>query len=123
MATKEDLFAAVRLIKEHCIEQGEIDPHACVRDDYKCPLHIWCCENGDKLPCQWPEPADDSKIEDLLRKMCSLCGVCPEGKRDPYDCEIIGTERTFTEAGHERYNNESRTHAPSDNCVVTFTTA
>lgn len=32
-------------------------------------------------------------IEDLLHKLCSLCGVCPEEKRDPYDCEIIGTER------------------------------
>lgn len=87
MATKEELFAAVRLIKEHCIEQGEIDPHACVRNDYRCPLHIWCCENGDKLPCEWPEPAEDSKIGDLLRNL--------------YDCDIIGTERTFTEAEQE----------------------
>ena len=33
-------------------------------------------------------------IEDLLHKLCSICGICPDGKRDPFDCEIIGTERT-----------------------------
>ena len=33
-------------------------------------------------------------IEDLLHKLCSLCAVCPDEKRDPFDCEIIGTERT-----------------------------
>ena len=32
-------------------------------------------------------------IEDLLYKLCSFCGVCPDEKRDPFDCEIIGTER------------------------------
>ena len=32
-------------------------------------------------------------IEDLLHKLCSWCGVCQNGKRDPFDCEIIGTER------------------------------
>jgi len=58
MATKEELFAAVRLIKEHCIEQDEIDPNACVRDDYKCPLWIWCFKNGKKTPNQWPDPEE-----------------------------------------------------------------
>lgn len=32
-------------------------------------------------------------IEDLLYKLCSLCAICPDGKRDPFDCEIIGTEK------------------------------
>lgn len=30
-------------------------------------------------------------IEELLYKLCSLCGVCPQEKRNPYDCEIVGT--------------------------------
>lgn len=39
-------------------------------------------------------------IEDLLHKLCSLCGVCVKEKSDPYNCEIIGTARTSTEARH-----------------------
>ena len=30
-------------------------------------------------------------IDSLLHKLCSLCAVCPADKRNPYDCEIIGT--------------------------------
>lgn len=30
-------------------------------------------------------------IDNLLRKLCSWCAVCPKEKRNPYDCEIIGT--------------------------------
>ena len=28
-------------------------------------------------------------IEELLYKLCDWCGVCPESRRNPYDCEII----------------------------------
>lgn len=57
MATEEELFAAVRTIRNHCKEQDEINPNSCVRDDYKCPLWLWCLKaDGEKTPSQWPEP-------------------------------------------------------------------
>ena len=56
MATKEELFTAVRLIKEHCKEQDRINQNTCIRDDYKCPLWIWCYKNGEKTPNRWPDP-------------------------------------------------------------------
>lgn len=58
MATKEELFNAVRLIKEHCKEQDKIDPISCVRKDYKCPLWNWCFENSVKTPNRWPDPEE-----------------------------------------------------------------
>jgi hypothetical protein len=30
-------------------------------------------------------------VDCLLHKLCSWCAVCPADKRNPYDCEIIGT--------------------------------
>lgn len=52
MATKEELFAAVRLIKEHCDSMGE---RAC-RD---CPLTIAICNRCFiGIPDEWPDPEE-----------------------------------------------------------------
>jgi hypothetical protein len=54
MATKEELFAAVRLIKEHCRGTKWYGD--------KCPLIVVCevaCGNGiAPLPCRWPDPEE-----------------------------------------------------------------
>ena len=54
MATKEELFAAVRLIKEHC--------HGTKCHEDKCPLIAVCevvCGNGmAPSPCSWPDPEE-----------------------------------------------------------------
>ena len=55
MATKEELFKAVRLIKEHCKEQDGISPNSCVRDDYKCPLWSLCFITLGVSPTSWPD--------------------------------------------------------------------
>lgn len=55
MVTREELFAAVRLIKEHCIKQDEINPNSCVRDDYKCPLWSLCFLTLGMPPSNWPD--------------------------------------------------------------------
>lgn len=56
MATEKELFAAVRLIKEHCKEQDN-NPNSCVRDDYKCPLWSLCFITLGVPPTSWPDPA------------------------------------------------------------------
>lgn len=52
MATKEELFAAVRLIHKHCISLK----FGC----RGCPLNDWCDEEYDNRdgasPDQWPDP-------------------------------------------------------------------
>lgn len=58
MATREDLFEAVRLIKEHCKEQDEISSNSCVRDDYKCPLWSLCFITLGVPPSNWPDPEE-----------------------------------------------------------------
>ena len=54
MVTKEELFAAVRLIKEHCYRTK------CFAD--KCPLIAVCevvCGNGmAPSPSAWPDPEE-----------------------------------------------------------------
>lgn len=51
MATKEELFAAVRLIKEHCDSMAE---ESCC----DCPLNSVCdlCFVG--IPDKWPDPEE-----------------------------------------------------------------
>lgn len=54
MATKEELFAAVRLIHKHCISLK----FGC----RGCPLNDWCDEEYDNRdgasPDQWPDPEE-----------------------------------------------------------------
>ncbi|MEE3458745.1 MAG: hypothetical protein VZQ75_02700 [Candidatus Faecousia sp.] len=60
MATKEELFAAVRLVHEHCksVEFG------C----FGCPLNAWCEEEYEKLggpsPERWPDPEEGGTEND-----------------------------------------------------------
>lgn len=50
MATKEELFAAVRLIKEHCDSMAE---RACS----DCPLTLDICNRCFiGIPDEWPDP-------------------------------------------------------------------
>ena len=56
MATKEELFAAILLLREFCKNQP-----ICGRDQ-SCPLWGWCCRNSEKTdwnsPDQWPDPEE-----------------------------------------------------------------
>ena len=49
MATKEELFKAVRLIKEHCVSMAE---EACC----DCPLQSVCNRCFIGIPDEWPDP-------------------------------------------------------------------
>lgn len=49
MATKEDLFAAVQLIKEHC---NSLDGCA------DCCIRLWCWSNISDQPFGWPDPEE-----------------------------------------------------------------
>lgn len=51
METKEELFAAVRLIKEHCKDTRIAD---CV---FYCHLHRWC-RLAQTTPQEWPDPEE-----------------------------------------------------------------
>ena len=42
--------------------------------------------SGEDFPLL-KEAAD--AIEELHQKLCDWCGVCPEERRRPYECEII----------------------------------
>lgn len=53
MATKEELFQAVRLIKEHCEKV-----RSCVSDVYKCPIWNWCRTNTKFDPENWTVPKE-----------------------------------------------------------------
>lgn len=54
MATKEELFKAVRLIHKHCVSLK----FGCCG----CPLNDWCDEEygnrGGPSPDQWPDPEE-----------------------------------------------------------------
>jgi len=54
MATKEELFAAVRLISNHCALQGN--------DCSECPLFDWCERTAhfglSTVPDEWPDPEE-----------------------------------------------------------------
>lgn len=52
MATKEELFAAVRLIKEHCKLYTEYERHL------NCPLLRTCIRCFDETPQEWPDPEE-----------------------------------------------------------------
>lgn len=56
MATKEELFAAILLLKEFCKNQP-----ICGRDQ-SCQLWGWCCRNSEKTgwnsPDRWPDPEE-----------------------------------------------------------------
>lgn len=52
MATKEELFAAVRLIKEHCKEHdAQYCRHECLFTDD-------CGDYFKGAPCDWPDPEE-----------------------------------------------------------------
>lgn len=51
MATKEELFAAVRLIKEHCDSMAKI---ACS----DCSLRCVCNRCFIGIPDEWPDPEE-----------------------------------------------------------------
>ena len=63
MATKEELFAAVRTLKQHCINYGNYGNISCGRfkDKPGCPLENFCY-NGDMFeqlaPSEWPDPEE-----------------------------------------------------------------
>lgn len=51
--TKEELFAAVRLIKEHCTERQDCTSVK------RCPIIDWCIRaNPDINPEEWPDPEE-----------------------------------------------------------------
>ena len=80
------------------------DVEKIVESLHVCGLHAGCdgCQIRKIRKYEFNDCAFDlylqaaDTIVDLLHKLCSMCGACPEGKRDPCNCEIIGTERTFT---------------------------
>lgn len=39
------------------------------------------------------------RLELLERRLCTWCGVCPEDKRDPDNCEILWPEKGREEDG------------------------
>lgn len=51
MATKEELFEAVRLIKEHCDSMAEI---SC----FQCHLKSVCNRCFIGIPDEWPDPEE-----------------------------------------------------------------
>ena len=51
MATKEELFKAVRLIKEHCVSMAE---EACC----DCHLQSVCNRCFIGIPDEWPDPEE-----------------------------------------------------------------
>lgn len=55
MATKKELFAAVRLIKQHCKEH---DNEYC---KYKCPFIDNCDYYFNGIPGDWPDPEEGGK--------------------------------------------------------------
>lgn len=59
MATKEELFAAVRLIKKHC-KDSDMEECICC-----CPLSYFCSNRriGYDLPEEWPDPAEGGASE------------------------------------------------------------
>lgn len=52
MATKEELLAAVQLIKQHCKLYTECE---CFLE---CPLKKICIECFNELPEEWPDPEE-----------------------------------------------------------------
>lgn len=52
MATREELYKAVRLIKEHCKLHTEYE---CFLE---CPLKEMCAECFNELPEKWPDPEE-----------------------------------------------------------------
>ena len=58
MATRQELFAAVRTIRNHCKEQDTFNPNSCVRNDYKCPLWSLCFVTLGAPPSDWPDPKE-----------------------------------------------------------------
>jgi hypothetical protein len=54
MATREELFAAVRLIKKHC---DSMNGKACC----DCPLHPICDRCFIGIPDEWPDPEEGVK--------------------------------------------------------------
>jgi hypothetical protein len=51
MPTKEELFAAIMLIKEHCREH---DVQYCCNE---CPIRN-CAKYFSSAPCIWPDPEE-----------------------------------------------------------------
>ena len=52
MVTKEELFAAVRLIKQHCKE------HDCEYCRHECPFCDDCVNYFAGAPCNWNDPKE-----------------------------------------------------------------
>lgn len=75
--TVEEIVKALRCCGKH-------DDNQC----YQCPFRGKYSFNDCAFEL-YLKSAD--LVDSLLRKLCSLCAVCPADKQNPYDCEIIGT--------------------------------
>lgn len=75
--TAEEIVKALRCCGNH-------DDNECCR----CPL-VGKYSFNDCAFDLYLKAAD--LVDNLLQKLCSLCAVCPEDRRNPYDCEIIAT--------------------------------
>lgn len=60
MATKEELFAAVRMLKQNCINYGNLSCGG-FKHEPGCPLENFCYNDYmfDQLaPSEWPDPEE-----------------------------------------------------------------
>lgn len=58
MPTNEELFAAIRLLKDYCKSKPTCD----LIDGDDCVLSAWCRRNliPDDAPCEWKDPEGGS---------------------------------------------------------------